>query len=420
VNRSFGWPIVLLLLTGFAVGVAVDRTGVLPGTPPRAPASLGHTFDPFWETWALVEKHYVDRAAVNPERMTRGAITGLLASLGDVGHTTYLTAGEAKELQRSLEGKLEGIGATVTIRNHQPTILQTVPGSPAQKAGLRAGDIIAQVDGKRVSELSLGQVVRMVRGKPGTTVHLQILRKGATKPLEFDITRANVKVPEVAWHLLPGTPIAHLALREFGKDAHDQLLEALKEMRKADVKGVIVDIRVNPGGLKDQAVKVTSEFLSGGNVFLEQDAKGHRTAVAVERGGQATDLPLCVLIDEGTASSAEIFAGALQDHDRAKLVGTKTFGTGTVLEGFKLSDDSVVLLAVREWFTPKGRQIWHKGIKPDVEVPLPEGASMLLPENETDLDAAALAKTQDKQLLRALELLQAQLKKGRPAAATPP
>jgi carboxyl-terminal processing protease len=418
VNRSYGWPIVLLLL-GFAVGVAVDRTGILPGTPPRAPASLGHTFDPFWETWALIDKHYVDRDAIKPVKMTRGAIIGLLASLGDVGHTTYLTADEAKELQRSLEGKLEGIGATVTIRNHQPTILQTVPGSPAQKAGLRPGDVIAQVDGKPVSELPLEQVVRMVRGKPGTTVHLQILRKGA-KPLEFDITRAKVKVPEVAWHLLPGTPIAHLALREFGKGAHDQLIEALKEMRKAGVKGVIVDVRGNPGGLKDQAVKVTSEFLSGGNVFLEQDARGHRTAVPVTGDGRATDLPVCVLIDEGTASSAEIFAGALQDHDRAKLVGTKTFGTGTVLEGFKLSDDSVVLLAVREWFTPRGRQIWHKGIKPDIEVALPEGASMLLPENEADLDAAALATTQDKQLLRALELLQEQLKKRRPGAAPVP
>jgi carboxyl-terminal processing protease len=384
---------------------------VLPGTPPRAPVSLGHTFDPFWETWALVDKHYVDRSAIDPVRMTRGAITGLLASLGDVGHTTYLTPEEVQEMERSLKGNFEGIGATVTFRDHQPTIMQTIPGSPAREAGLRPGDVILQVNGKRVGGLPLEQIVRQVRGPAGTTVRLEVQRKGADKPLDFDIKRAKVTVPLVAWHALPGGQIAHLALREFGTNADQQLREALEQMRKAGIKGAIVDVRSNPGGLKEQAVAVTSEFLSEGDVFIEQDAKGKRTAVPVKPGGKATDLPVCLLIDGGTGSSAEIFAGALQDYERAKLVGTKTFGTGTVLESFPLSDGSAVLLAVREWFTPKGRQIWHKGITPDIEVKLPDGAPLLLPEEETDLTAADLAKTQDKQLLRAFEVLQEQLKK---------
>lgn len=419
-NRSSGWTVLFLLLAGFLFGVMVDRTGMLPGTPPRAPASLGNTFDPFWEAWALVDKHYVDRSAIDPVRMTRGAITGLLASLGDVGHTTYLTPKEVKEVERDLKGKLEGIGATVTIRDRQPTIVQTIPGSPAREAGLHPGDVILKVNDKPVIDMPLSQVVRMVRGPAGTTVHLRVLRKGSVKPLEFDIKRANVKVPTLAWHTLPGGEIAHLALREFGANADRQLREALGEMRKAGVKGLIMDLRSNPGGLKDQAVAVTSEFLSGGNVFIEQDARGKRTDVAVKPGGQATDLPLCVLIDGGTASSAEIFAGAIQDHGRGKLVGTKTFGTGTVLEPFALSDGSAVLLAVREWFTPDGRQIWHKGIKPDIEVTLPERAAILLPDEETKLTEASFAKTQDKQLLRAFGVMQAQLKKQQPAAADAP
>jgi carboxyl-terminal processing protease len=157
-------------------------------------------------------------------------------------------------------------------------------------------------------------------------------------------------------------------------------------------------------------VAVTSEFLKDGNVFIEQDAEGRRTEVPVQPGGHAVDIPLVVLIDEGTASSGEILAGAIQDHGRGKLVGTRTFGTGTVLQPFPLSDGSAVLLAVTEWLTPNGRQIWHTGISPDVEVALPEGVSILLPETETDLDADALAKSEDAQLLKALSLLKEQIR----------
>jgi carboxyl-terminal processing protease len=212
-------------------------------------------------------------------------------------------------------------------------------------------------------------------------------------------------VPSVTWHRLPGTPVAHLAIRQFGEHTDEQLRQAIKEIRAAGLGSLIVDVRANPGGLKEQAVAVSSEFLSGGVVFIQQDARGRRREVPVRKGGVATDLPVCVLIDEGTASSAEIFSGALQDHGRGKLVGTRTFGTGTVLEPFELSDGSAVLLAVAEWLTPKGRRIWHQGIKPDVEVALPTGASILLPDEEEGLDAEGLAHSKDAQLLRAIEVL---------------
>jgi carboxyl-terminal processing protease len=287
--------------------------------------------------------------------------------------------------------------------------MQTFPGSPARQAGLKPGDVILEVDGKPVNNLPLDQIVKMVRGPADTVVHLRVAREGDSKVHDLRIRRAHVDVPAVAWAMLPGHQIAHVALREFGNHADQELRAALSELRKAGARGLIFDVRGNPGGLKEQAVAVTSEFIQSGDVFLEQDAQGRRKAIPVKPGGTAIDLPLVVLIDGGSASSAEIFAGAIQDHGRGKLVGTKTFGTGTVLGSFELSDGSVVLLAIAQWFTPKGRKIWHEGITPDIEVDLPEGASYLFPEQEADMTPAALAKSDDRQLLRALEVLQQQI-----------
>jgi carboxyl-terminal processing protease len=401
--------LILLLLGAFVLGVLAERSGWLPGGASRPPAGLGRTFAPFWQAWHLVDEYYVDRQAVQPARMTQGAIEGMLASLGDVGHTAYLSAEELAQMEGSLKGQMEGIGARMTLRQKQPTIVQTMPNSPARQAGLQPGDVLLEVDGKSVSSLPLERIVEMVRGRAGTKVHLQIKRENQPKPLDFEITRAKVEVPDVSWHLLPGVPVAHVAIENFGKQADEQLRTALAEAQKQGARGLLLDVRGNPGGLKDQAVAVTSEFLTGGNVFLEQDAQGHRTPVAVKPDGVATDIPVYILIDQGTASSAEIFAGALQDHHRGELVGTRTFGTGTVLEPFKLSDGGAVLLAVAEWLTPNGRQIWHQGIAPDIEVHLPEGATLLTPDAEEHLDAEGLAKSTDVQLLKALEMLKEKL-----------
>lgn len=410
-RRSLGrWPtptVLILVLAAFTGGVALDRYGWLPGADTHEPPGLGRTFAPFWEAWHLVQNHYVDREAVKPERMTDGAIEGMLDSLGDRGHTTYLTKDEFHQMESSLQGQLEGIGARMTMHNQVPTIAGIIPNSPAQKAGLRAGDVLMEVDGKDVRELSLDRIVALVRGPANTTVHLKVLRDN--KPVDLDITRAKVEVPTVSWHMLPGVPVAHVALQEFGKSAHDQMEAALQEAPKQGAQGLIVDVRGNPGGLKEQAVLVTSLFLEDGVVFIEQDAQGKRTEDKVQPQKGRTALPIVLLIDGGTASSAEIFAGAIQDHKRGKLVGTRTYGTGTVLEPYTLTDGSAVLLAVSEWLTPDGRRIWHEGIKPDVEVPLPAGARVLLPEAEGDLTTSDLAKSEDKQLLKGLEVLKEQL-----------
>jgi carboxyl-terminal processing protease len=338
--------------------------------------------------------------------MTRGAIQGMLNSLGDVGHTTYLSPSDVKDLTESLAGHFEGIGARMTVRKGRPTVVEVLPNSPARAAGLKAGDLLVEVNGKDVSALSLNRIVQMVRGPTDTTVHLRVSRPDVPEPLDFDIERKRVELNDVSWHLLPGTQVAHIAITDFGAKTDEHLRQALTEAKDAGAKALIVDLRGNPGGLRDQAVAVTSEFLKDGVVFIQQDAEGQRTPFAVQPGGAATDIPMVVLIDEGTASSSEIFAGAIQDHQRGKLVGMKTFGTGTVLGQFPLRDGSAVLLAVAQWFTPKGRQIWHKGIEPDVEVALPADTQILLPDNEGNLKAEDLQKSEDKQLLRALKLVQ--------------
>ncbi len=405
-----GLAVLLLVAGAFALGGMAERFGWLPGGGGNEPPELRENFRPFWEAWRLADRYYVDRAALDPTRMTRGSIRGMLASLGDVGHTAYLSPKEVRELEEGIKGQFEGVGARMTVRKRRPTVMDVIPNAPAQAAGLKAGDVLLEVNGKPVSDLPLTKIVQMVRGPAGTPVTLRVAREGADHPLKLQITRARVEVPSVAWHRLPGEEVAHLAIHAFAEHTDRDLRAALEAIRKDGARGVLLDLRGNPGGLKEQAVAVTSEFLKGGDVFIEEDARGKRRPISVRAGGVATELPMVVLIDEGTASSAEILAGAIQDHGRAKLVGTRTFGTGTVLQPFDLSDGSALLLAVAQWLTPKGRKIWHHGITPDVVVDLPENAVVLLPETESGLTAAELPRSQDRQVLKGLEVLKAQLR----------
>jgi carboxyl-terminal processing protease len=404
--RRFSYGPILFLFV-FGAGLLIGRSGWLPGSARLEPRELRETFAPFWEAWQLVEKLYVDRNAVQPVRMMRGALDGMLDSLGDVGHTTYLPPEEVKRLEESLKGQMEGIGARVSLRKGRPTIVQTLPKSPARAAELKPGDVIAAVDSKPTAGLSLQRVVEQVRGPAGTSVRLSILRDGKT--LEVNVPRGHVDVPDVSWQMVAGAPVVHLALQEFGKSADAELRKSLTAARDRGARGLILDVRANPGGLKEQAVAVSSEFLKEGDVFIQVDAAGHRQQIKVKPDGVATDLPMVCLIDQGTASSAEILAGALQDHRRAKLVGNTTFGTGTVLGEFRLSDGSAVLLAVAQWLMPNGREIWHKGISPDVEVSLPEGAAIELPDSGGG-EEEDLSHSEDKQLLKALEILKEQLR----------
>jgi carboxyl-terminal processing protease len=392
----------------FGLGLLTGWSGLVPNPSSRQPPGVVRTFKPFWEAWQLVDAYYVDRDAVNARHMTEGAISGMLESLGDTGHTVYMTPEEAEREEESIQGQMVGVGIRLGERQGRPTIVSVLPGSPAEKGGVRPGDVLLQVDGKDLKDKSPSQIVQVVSGREGSDVHLTVSRAGESRALTLTLTRARIDVPDVSWALLAGRPLAHVAVLSFGEKANAQLKDALAAATKAGARGLVIDVRDNPGGLKDQAVAVTSEFLKGGNVFIEQDAAGKQTHVPVTPGGAAPDVPVVVLIDEGTASSAEIFAAAIQDHGRGRLVGTTTAGTGTVLQPFELSDGSVVNLATMLWLTPNGRRLWHKGVEPDVSAPA--GDTLILPDESGRLSRAELDASGDRQLLKALEVLAEQLK----------
>ncbi len=393
----------ILLLFVFGLPISCTLLGSRPPDP--VPAGAKPDLHLIAEAWDTIDRVYVDRSALKPRQMTYGAIRGMVDALGDTGHSQFLTPEMVKEERILTKGELEGIGAELRMKNNQVVIVAPIDGSPAQKAGLKPGDIILKVNGEDVSGLPLDQVVTRILGPKGTSAKLTVLRAATGQTEDIDIVRARIIIHSVTWHLLPGTTVAHLRIATFSKGVATDLRRALTDVERNGATELILDLRNNPGGLLDEAVFTTSQFLSGGNVVLEKNAAGKITAVPVESGGLALTQPMVALINGGTASGAEIVAGALQDAHRATLLGEKTFGTGTVLKQYPLSDGSALLLAVDEWLTPTGHVIWHHGIIPDVVVPLPSNATPLTPEREKGMAATDLRASGDEQLLRALQLL---------------
>jgi carboxyl-terminal processing protease len=405
-NRYYQWlKYFTFLALGLIGGAILGCHLLIAFAPDTIPPDAESNFRLMAEAWNTVQRVYVDRSGLNPKLMTYGAISGMVDSLGDTGHSRFLTPEVLKQERNLTRGKFEGIGAEVQMKNGQLVIVAPIDGSPAQKAGLKPGDIILKVDDQDVSGLPLDQAVERILGSAGTRVKLTILNPKTTTTKDVTLIRASITVRSVTWHLLPGTNVTDLRIATFSRGVSKDLRKALLTIEKEGITGLILDLRNNPGGLFDEAVSTASQFLSTGNVLLEKNAVGKVRPVPVRLGGAATTLPLVVLINGGTSSGAEIVAGALQDSHRAKLVGEKTFGTGTVLETFSLSDGSALMLAIEEWLTPAGHVIWHHGISPDVAVPLPPGVTPLVPATERELTAEKLQESGDLQLLRGLELL---------------
>jgi carboxyl-terminal processing protease len=398
--------VLLLLGAGLAGGIVLDRQVVAEYMPPdNVPADATANFRLMAEAWNTIYQSYVDRPAVRAQALTYGAIGGMVDALGDTGHSRFLSPEMVQEQHNFTQGQFEGIGAYVEMKDGHVVIVAPIDGSPAQEAGLHPEDIILKVDGENVAGLPIDQVVSRILGPAGTSVALTILTPETGQTRDVTLVRAHITLQNVFWQQLPGTQIAHVRIVAFSKGVTDDLRQALGEIKQRGLAGIILDLRSNPGGLLSEAVGTASQFLRGGNVLLEKDTQGAITPVPVQEGGLAPDLPLVVLIDPGTASAAEIVSGALQDAGRAKLVGETTFGTGTVLNQFGLSDGSALLLATEEWLTPKGQLIWHQGIAPDIQVSLPQGTTPLLPQAEVGMTLEQVRNSGDAQLLRALELL---------------
>jgi carboxyl-terminal processing protease len=406
--RNFHLCLLLLffLSVGLVGGVYLDRHILAAFAPlDNIPSEAEPNFRLMAEAWNIIHKSYVGRAAVKPKELTYGSISGMVEALGDTGHSGFLPPEMVSAQRDFTQGRLKGIGAQVQMKSGNIVIVAPMDGSPAEKAGLRPGDIILKVDGQDISGLSLTRAVTRILGPVGTQVTLTILTPATGHTRELTLTRQVIVIRNVTWRRISGTQTAHLRIAAFSDKVTEEMRMALTEIEQAGLEKVILDLRNNPGGLLNEAIGVASLFLEEGNVLMVKDADGKSTPTPVLPDAVATGIPLIALVNGGTASASEIVAGALQDNQRATLVGEKTFGTGTVLNILDLSDGSALMLAVEEWLTPKGNTIWHKGIPPDVAIPLPADTAPLFPEAIRHMTPAQLHASGDVQLLRAMELL---------------
>lgn len=361
--------LVLAIGGAFSAG-AVTGMSVRSASAATEPAG----FAVFWEVWDLVESHFVDQDLIDPAKMTYGAINGMLATLGDENHTVFFSPEEAEQQESSLEGSFEGIGAFVGEEDGQFRIIAPIHGSPAEAAGILAGDIVTKVDGNDIAGLPEWEIISRIRGPADTDVTLTVIHPDAADPVDITVTRGKIEIDSVTWHRIPETDFAYLQLSQFAADTGEELDTALQAIQAEidsgkPVAGILLDLRNNPGGYLAQALRVNSQFLEKGKVILhERDAQGKTRTYKSVGSGLARTIPMVALINGGTASAGEITAGALQENGRARLVGTTTTGTGTVLQPFTLSDGSVLRLGVTNWLTPDENLIKNVGVKPDVEV----------------------------------------------------
>ncbi|MEW6028173.1 MAG: S41 family peptidase [Chloroflexota bacterium] len=375
----------VLLLGAFSGGFLVGRftppaSGVSRTFPPVAntpspemnsatPEELQSLFQPFWEAWDIVHEQYVDQP-VDDEALMQGALRGMLDALGDE-HTSFMDPEEFKAANESLAGEYEGIGAYVDTDGEWMTIISPIPGSPAEAAGLRSGDAIIAVDGEDMTGVNPESVRQRVLGPAGTTITLTIQR-GTDEPFDVKITRARITIRSAEGKMLEDG-IAYVQVTTFGDRTTPELIAALEDLMAQNPKGMILDLRNNGGGYLQTAVEVTSQFVGEGVVLYEQYGDGQRISYEAQPGGLAIDVPLVVLVNEGTASASEIVAGAIQDHERGQLVGVTTYGKGSVQNWVPLSNDQgAVRVTIAKWLTPDERAIHDIGLTPDVVVEMTE------------------------------------------------
>ncbi len=330
------------------------------------PSDLKTLFQAFWEAWDLVHQDYLYQP-VDDSKLVDGAIRGMLEALGDP-YTGYWNKIETEDAYRALEGEYEGIGAWVDTEGDYLTIIEPIPGSPAEAAGLRKGDQIIAVDGEDVTGQSPEDVrLFKVLGPAGTQVTLTILRPGVEKPFDVTITRAHIVVPTVSSKVLEER-IGYIQIRQFGEKTTGEVHSILEDFNEQGVQGIILDLRDNGGGLTTAATSIASEFIGKGVIWYEEYADGQRVEYNAEPGGLALEVPLIVLVNEYSASASELVAGALQDYGRARLVGVVTYGKGVVQTWQPLSNGGLARVTIARFLTPNGRSIHKTGLTPDIVV----------------------------------------------------
>ncbi len=358
----------------------------------QAPKNVNVDFKLFWDTWDLVNRQYLDKKALDPNKMFYGAIQGMVAAIGDP-YTVFLPPEQQQASKEELSGTFEGVGIQLGFnKDKRMVVIAPLSGTPADKAGIKAGDIIVKIDNKDTANMTLPEAVKLIRGPRGTQISLTIYHDGDTDTKQVTLTRDDILVKSVQLSYKTtqsGKKIAYIQLSRFAEKTENEWQDAVKDIQNQNPQGLILDVRNDPGGLLESAVFVGSEFLDGGNVVLQENAQGERSAYPVNRTGKLLNIPMTVLVNKGSASASEIVAGALQDRGRAKLVGDKTFGKGTIQEAQDLPGGAGIHITVAKWLTPNGR--WANesgGFNPDYQVNM----------DQSD-------PTKDPQLDRALDLL---------------
>jgi carboxyl-terminal processing protease len=388
---------VLLFGTGYKIGARYSPSSAKVEKISTSGKDID--FSMFWKVWDTVEKKYVDKKKVDTKKMYYGAIKGMVASVEDP-YTFFLTPDENKQSKDGLEGKFEGIGAQLGMKDNRVVVIAPLKNSPSEKAGIQAGDIIIKVDNTTIIGMPLTQVVSKVRGDKGTKVHLTMEREA--KEIEFDVVRDTIRVESVETKLDEKVSactsncdrVAYLKLNQFGDNTVDEWEQKVAEIKakwnSGTIKGLVLDLRDNPGGYLESSVYLAGEFLEQGKLVVKQESISYENKdYYVTRRGSLLDIPMTILINRGSASAAEILSGALRDHKRATLVGEKSFGKGSVQEAIDLGDGMGLHVTVAKWVMPKGEWINGKGIEPQIKVEnvIPDGDTMSR-ENDSQLDKA--------------------------------
>ena len=396
--------VALLVFVSFSAGVIASP--IVIGTVQAAQrGEEPPEFEAFWETWDLVHNNFVYREALDPTTLTYGAIRGLLEALGDEGHTRFLTPEELEIQLERHSGSIHGIGIQVRFVDNRPVVVKPLAGSPAEKAGIRRGDIILEVDGEDTFGWDGRLFGERVHGPVGSPLTLTVVHPGEVKPVQVVIIRALLKFSSVSWTMIPETEIGWIRLDSFTRGAGNDIRSAAGTLSNAGATSIILDLRSNPGGLLTEAVKISGHFLGNATVLQQEDRFGTRTPLRAEMPGVFKDLPMVVLVNGQSASASEVLAGAIQDNQRGQIIGETTIGTGTVLSLFELKDKSAVLLGTTKWLTPNGRSIRRVGIAPDLEIANETDDSWLTPDEIASSTGFDLLTGKDIQLATAIRHL---------------
>ncbi len=353
---------------GTALRAGATPAAAAPAVPGAPPAPVDKQFSIFWEAWNLIDREFYDRKALDAQKRTYGAIVGMVEALGDQ-HTSFATPEQSKVNEGDLRGSFDGIGVTVEQIERFVVVVAPLPDSPGEKAGLRAGDVIVGIDGEKIEGITVTEAVSRIRGPRGTDVRLTIFRQGLQEPFEVSITRAEIKIASVSSEM-KDDGIAYIRITSFTENTANSLMDEIRKLQASNPRGYILDLRNDPGGLLEQSLSVSSVFQKDGVLLYEEDKDGKRITFSAKRMPVQVNQPLVVLVNRGSASASEIVAGAMKDTGRAKLVGQRTFGKGSVQTIHELSDGSTLRVTIAHFFTPGGADINTVGIEPDIAVEL--------------------------------------------------